>query len=265
MSNIHVEETKKKLDAIPLAMRGETRTKLVPWIFTNDHDFAPLVPKIDEAIKAQARTGRPRVAVLSGVGSLLTIAPHVDVDMFVSVDRNSFVLDEIERMVVAMREASDSEDFASMADLSGYFHAMREVGVNTESYWNMERESFGDQHFTASDDNFTASRRALMESPVLYSQGNFTDPYYVEALGKALQGTDIVYASYTDLAEWYPKFLDVVPLLGVADNGVIAWSSNKGQTDARPVAKLSLSPDQYLTEAREGIVDNNVTYFQEHV
>lgn len=254
----------KTVSQIPWHQRGEIRTKLVPWVYTNDHNFADVMPRLVESVCAQKRNGRFRIAVLSGVGSILNIAPHVDVDLFVSVDRNSFVLDQVRKMVENVQDAQTPWEYLRVAQLKTFFRDLKEMHADPRPYWNMERDSFGSWHFLASPENYRKTKDVIKKTPVFYSQGNFAHAPYVKALGDAFAGASITYASFTDLAEWSPEFFDVVHFLPLAADAVIAWSTNKGN-EGRPIAQISVGLDEYVQSAKTAAAGLSVDYFLPHV
>lgn len=255
----------KQLAAIPWSKRGEIRTKLVPWIYTNDHGFDSIIDQIITSTKEQNRNGKLRAGVLSGVGSILNIAPHAEVDFFVCVDRNSFVLDQIRRMIQTMQEANTPDEYIQISQLETFFLDLRGMGADPEPYWYMEVESFGKRHFLASQENYLRSKKSLSSIPVFYTQGNFANPPYVEALGQALTGATVSYASFTDLAEWSPQFLDSISYLPFADDSVIVWSTNKNRPEGKPLARISFGINNYIHEQSATLDGLTVSYFKSHV
>ena len=255
---------RERLSIIPQEKRGKLRHKLVPWIYTNDEGFGNQMPFLIDSVRAQKKTGNMRAAVLSGVGSLFNIAPYADVDFFVSVDRNSFVLDCVQEMVHMVKEASTPEECIRSSFLTSFFDRMREEGIETKDYYNIERASFGDWHFLASQENFDRTRNTLLKTPVMTSQGNFTSPEYVSELGNALQGLDVSYASFTDLGEWYKEFLDLVPALPFSKDSTIVWATNRSG-DGNPSVQLSTGIDDYLSTSRKINETLEVDYFKAHV
>src|SRR3990167_5925593 len=93
LTDMNLQFMRSKLAAIPIQKRGELRTKLVPWIYTNDMGFGQALSQITEGMKRQKRGRKPRTGIISGVGAILTVAPYLDLDAVISIDRNSFVLD----------------------------------------------------------------------------------------------------------------------------------------------------------------------------
>lgn len=255
----------KNLAQIPWSKRGEIRTKLVPWIYTNDHKFDELIPKIHLALNTQNRSGKPRAAVLSGVGSILNIAPWIDVDFFVSVDRNSFILDQVRRMVQNVQDASTVQEYDQIDQRETMFADLAAMGSDPKPYFDIERESFSLWHFTKSHDLYQLAKKRMTETPVYYTQGNFAHRPYVQALGQALDGVDVTYASFTDLGEWSPEFLDVAHYLPTIADSVIVWSTNQGQPEGKPLARMSIGLDQYISQQTEALVGNDVKYFQSHI
>jgi len=256
---------RESLSLIPTKVRGEIRNKLVPWIYTNDHDFAALMPYIQEAVVKQQRGTKPRVAVLSGVGAFANVAPYMNVDAIVSVDRNSFVLDQVLEMADTIRSSSTLADFESSTRRADFFARMKVVGIEADEYWQMEKASFADQHLTASTARYADCRATLLKTPVLTTQGNFVHEPYVKALAEALKNTDITYASFTDLAEWSPEFFDIIQNLPMTKNAVVVWSTNQNQ--GKPEARMSVGLENYILEGRAA-ADNlkgKVTYHAPHV
>src|SRR3990167_3492348 len=139
MTTLDTRLYRANLSTIPQEKRGELRHKLVPWIYTNDRGFKDALPVIDQMMREQKRNGKPHTAVLSGVGSLLNIAPFVDVDFFVSVDRNSFVLDQVMEMVHMVKEADTPERCLQSSFLTQFFEEMTQRGVETGEYFDIER------------------------------------------------------------------------------------------------------------------------------
>lgn len=257
-----VSDTKtywKKLASIPWSYRGKTYTKPIPWIYTSDHAFASIIPTIIEKVKIQKRTRNLRVAIFSGVGSLLTIAPFVKVDFFICVDRNSFVLDMARKMVETIQEASNPWEFIQKFQLDTLFADLKVMKVDPEPYWITERESFKFWHFLASVDNYNNTRKTLLEKPVYYTQGDFTNRYYIQGLSQALKGTNISYAGFSDQAEQSPEFLDFVRHLPITQDAVIVWATNQGQPKGEPLTKISVGPDTYIQEQQALLAENKVT------
>lgn len=260
----------KKLAQIPWSKRGEIRTKLVPWVYTNDHKFTDIYLDIEGGMRNQHRSGRPRAAVLSGVGSILNVSPIVDVDFFISVDRNSFVLDQVRRMVQNIQDAPTRDEYEQIDQRDTFFVDLAAMGADPAPYFSIETESFGEWHILSRDFVYEKSRNTLLKTPVYYSQGNFANASYVEALGHALAGVDVSYASFTDLAEWSPEFLDVVSYLPIQCDGVIVWSTGENQPEGNPIARVSIGLDQYVAEQRSAIQRQQNTgmlsdYFKVHV
>ncbi len=260
----------KKLAQIPWSKRGEIRTKLVPWIYTNDHKFTYIYSDIKNGMLHQHRSGRPRAAILSGVGSLLNITPIVDVDFYISVDRNSFVLDQVRRMVQNIQDAPTRDEYEQVDQRETFFADLAAMGADPSPYFSIETESFGAWHILSNDSIYRKSRNRLLTTPVFYSQGNFTSASYVESLGHSLSGVDVSYASFTDLAEWSPEFLDVVSYLPIQHYGVIVWSSGENQPEGNPIARISVGLDQYIDEQRSAIQRQQHSgmlsdYFRAHV
>lgn len=251
------------LRGIPDSSRGEITNNPVPWIYSNDHEFANIMEQIVEAGKKSIPTGKPRIAILSGTGSIFNVAAHMQADSIISVDLNRFVMDQVQRSVENIQRSTTLKDFHYAERKEKLFSEMRAQGVDPEPYWDMERESFGQWHFTSSESAYRAARKKMLATPVFYSQGNFTHKPYVESLGKALAPAEISYASFTDLAEWYPQFLDLVPLLGIADDAPIVWSTNN--IEEKPIARVSIGTAAYIKDQREAMRGKKVTYFQKDI
>ncbi len=264
IEDMNIQHMRHQLAHIPMSKRGELRTKLVPWIYTNDLGFADSLDMISQGISRQKRNGKPRVGIISGVGALLTVTPYLDVDCLVSIDRNSFVLDQVFKMVDTIRKAESKEEYQELAQLDEFFGLMKLEQVDAESYYNVERESFGDRHFLANDSAYQKSRKALNSTQILFSQGNFTYHPYVHALGKALSAGEVVYANFTDLGEWYPEFFSVIADFPLAPDAVINWSTNKTQ-EGTPQSMMSTGLEEYLTQAQQAMSQLDVSYFKQHV
>ena len=267
LTDMNLQFMRSKLAAIPIEKRGELRTKLVPWIFTNDVGFGSALSQISKGMERQKKGGKPRAAVISGVGALLTVAPYLDLDAVVSIDRNSFVLDQVQKMVQTIHEAETREEYKELAQLEEFFGLMQLEDVDPEPYYEIEKQSFGKKHFLASDNSYQKSRQALQKTPVFFSQGNFTHKPYIDELGNAMRDTEVVYANFTDLGEWYPQFFQAIAEFPLAEDSVISWSTNN-KNEGRPQAMVSIGLEDYLQNAQnaqnamQGI---DISYFKAHV
>lgn len=264
IEDMNIQQMRNKLAQIPMAKRGELRTKLVPWIYTNDLGFGDNLDVIQKGIRQQKRNGKPRVGIISGVGAILTVTPYLDIDCLVSIDRNSFVLDQVFKMVDTIRQSESKEEYQELAQLEEFFGLMKLEQVDAESYYNVERNSFGERHFLASDESYQKSRTALNAAKVLFSQGNFTYRPYVQELGNALSEGEVVYANFTDLGEWYPEFFSVISDFPLSEDAVINWSTNKTQ-EGTPQSMVSTGLQEYLTQAQQSMEELDVSYFKQHV
>ncbi len=255
-----------QLESIPLGARGEINSNPVPWIFTNDAGFKEILPGIEHALSLQKVGDKPRVALLSGVGSFATMAGLLpDIDCFVSADLTSAIFPPIQRSLDAIHKSFGPNGYINQYDARHYFAELQALGVDPTPYWNIERTSFGERHFLASAENFTKSKKVLDSKPFLFTQGNFVHKPYVEALALAMKGGEIPYASFTDLAEWYPEFLDLVAQLPFTEDSVIVWSTNHGQKEAQPVAQYSVGVENYIKEARAALEGTHVSYHRQYL
>lgn len=264
IEDMNMQHLRHQLANISMSKRGELRTKLVPWIYTNDLGFADSLDRISEGISRQKRNGKSRVGIISGVGALLTVTPYLELDCLVSIDRNSFVLDQVFKMVDTIRNAETKEEYLELAQLDELFGLMKLEQVDAETYYHVERESFGDKHFLASDAAYQKSKRALSDTQVLFSQGNFTHRPYVRSLGEALSDGEIVYANFTDLGEWYPEFFSVIADFPLTPDAVINWSTNKTR-EGTPQSMVSRGLEEYLEQAQQAMAQIDVSYFKQHV
>ncbi len=263
IENMSLQTVRERLSAIPADKRGELRTKLVPWIFTNDTRFDQSLDAIKLGVDNQKHHKRPKSAIISGVGAIQTVAPYLNVDVIVAIDRNTFVLDQIHKMVGTLKECATRNEYFGEMQYETFFELMRLEGVDPEPYFTIEKESFGEKHFLATDVNYDKSRQALSNIPILFSQGNFTHRPFIEELSNALRDTQISYANFTDLGEWYPAFFQEITALHLADDSVISWSTN--QDEGKPSSRVSLGLEEYLEEAQKEFSTINVNYFRSHV
>jgi hypothetical protein len=260
-----VAQIGKRLEAIPPNMRGEVTSTPVPWFFTNDSGFASLLPRIETALSHQKLGKDPRIALLSGAGSFANMAPYFKADGIVCADVTDGIFSSIERSRSAIVSSFGPKSYIRTYDAPTYFKQMKDLGADPTPYWEIERTSFGDRHFLATDGNFERTKKALEKTPFFYSQGNFVHRPYVEALAAALSGSVLSYGSFTDLAEWYPDFLDLVALLPFANDSVIVWSTNQGQKEAHPVAQFSVGVENYIADARKALAGTNVSYHKQYL
>lgn len=266
-----VDELGRRLGDIPASVRGDVNSNQVPWICTNDVGFSDIIPGIRAQLSEQKTTGKPRVALLSGVGSIASIAslPN-DIDAFVSVDITDAIFSPIQRQVDAILASNTIAEYHEHYNQSELFTQLQSVGRDPQPYWEIEKNSFGQEHFLASAENFLATKKALTDKPLYFVHGNFNHKPLVDALGGALHGCDIPYASFTDLADWSPSFLDLLPALPLNSDTVVVWSQNKGQPEGltvpTPVARYSLGVESYIADAKAVAIETSyqVKFIGEH-
>jgi len=260
-----VAKVGQRLDTIPREVRGDITNALVPWFFTNDSGFAELMPGIENALSTQKQGEKPRIALLSGAGSFATMAGYFKADGIVCADVTSGIFPSIERSRNAIATSYGTNGYIRTYDAPTYFKQMRDLGADPTPYWEIERTSFADRHFLASEKNFSRTKKALDKIPFFYSQGNFVHEPYVRALAESMSGTELSYGSFTDLAEWYPAFLDLVNILPFTKDSVIVWSTNKGQKEAQPVARFSVGVENYIADARAALAGTSVSYHKQYL
>jgi len=257
-----IGELGRRLASIPNGVRGEVNSNQVPWICTNDVGFSEIIPGIRADLSKQKTTDKPRVALLSGVGSIASIAslPN-DIDAFVSVDITDAIFSPIQRQVDAILASNTIEEYHKHYNQPELFAQLQAAGIDPQPYWEIEKNSFGKEHFLASIDNFLATKQALTDKPLYFVHGNFNHKPFVDALGNALQGCDIPYASFTDLADWSPSFLDLLPAVPLNNETVVVWSQNKGQPEGltvpTPLARYSLGVKSYIADAKAATIETS--------
>lgn len=251
----NIADLGRRLDSIPPELRGDINSNPVPWIYTNDAGFSHIIPGIQDALLKQKSGNKPRIALLSGVGSFASIARlPKDIDAFVCVDITDAIFSPIQREVSSIAESSTRDVFHQHYNQAELIDTLAKHGADPTPYWDIEVTSFGKEHFLASEENYKATKKALQGKPFLFVQGNFVHRPFVDALGEALKDCDVPYASFTDLADWSPNFLDLLPSIPLTNETVVVWSQNKDQPKGldvpTPLARFSVGVQNYISDAR---------------
>lgn len=258
-----IESYRLKLAAMPAELRGETHSRLVPWIYTNDQQFFSIIPKLRDASRGQRRDSKTRVAVFCTAGSFLCLAPYIHADFFLSIDSNGFVIDRIKETVESIKQSDLPSEYVALAESNEYFKQMKYHGIDAREYWLMERASFGERHFLASLHNYKLARIALLSHPVLYVQGNLSFPPFIHALAEIFRDAVIPYINITDLHEWSPEIPGMLSQLPLTSDAIVSWSTNM-QQDGFPVARLSQGYEHFLREVDCQTGIPTVQYFKKY-
>lgn len=242
-------------------LRGKIGSKIVPWIYSNDYGFEKIIPALKIKSKKLFTGKRIKIGLFVGVGSLFNVAPWVDVDFFLMIDRNGFVLDRVKEMVEGIKQADLPSEYEAYVESADYFNTMEGMHIDVKNYWLAEHKSFGKKHFLASIQNYKRTRLTLTTRPVLYVQGDLSFESFVEALSSALNNTVISYMNISDLGEWSQKALDLLPRLPISHDVLISWSTNQNH-DGIPIAKLTQGYDHFLKDAKTTSYGLSVNYFR---
>src|SRR3989338_2341837 len=230
-------------------LRGKINSKIVPWIYSNDYGFETIIPTLKIKSKKLATGKHIKVGLFIGVGSLFNIAPCIDVDFFLTIDRNGFVLDRVKEMVDGIIQADLPSEYKAYVEPEDYFSTLERMNIDVKNFWLAEHKSFGKKHFLASMQNYKRARLTLTTRPVLYVQGDLSFEAFVKALSAALNNTVISYMNVSDLGEWSQKALDLLPQLPIARDVLISWSTNQHH-DGVPVTRLTQGYEHFLKDAK---------------
>lgn len=245
---VPIEQYRLAIASIPHTKRGEVLHQVVPWIYTKEDCYKEIVPQLYKRSKRQAKLGKYKIALFVGIGALPCLAPYVNADLFLIIDKNSFVLDRIKEIIEGIKQSDLPDEYRHLVQSETYFSILDHLGVQAKLYWKLEQESFGSAHFLNSVENYKRTRFTFMTRPILYAHGNMNHRPFMNSLGKILTGSVISYLNLSNLGEWSPAAVTLLPYLPLADDALISWSTTHNNT-VRPTARLSQGYPQYAINA----------------
>ena len=254
-----IEGLKYNLDGI--RNRGNISRQPVPYLHKDDHNFGNLMDTIQAKMKEQGKTGAIRSGVVVGTGAMLSIAPDIDVDAWLVLDNNNFVLEWSEQTVQTLRQQPNRNGYTSQVYSSGLAREAKTNRIDPNEWLEIEKQALGKLHFLNSDNRFAQAKQKLTRTPVLFSQGDLSNRQYMEELARVLQthNAEIAFANLTDVLEFAPPIGDVIDLLPFRDDAIIAHATRFGTTNNHPAARVSFGVQQYKQNA---IAEKNLFYQQ---
>ena len=199
-----IEGLKHNLDGI--RSRGHVSRQPVPYLHKDDHNFGNLMDTIQLKLKEQRKTGAMRLGIVVGTGAMLSIAPDIDVDTWLVLDNNNFVLEWSEQTVQAIRQQPNRREYTNQVYSGVLAQEAKSNRIDPNEWLEIEKQALGRLHFLNSDSRFTQAKQQLTKTPVLFCQGNLSSREYMEELTSVLRShnAEIAFANLTDVLEFAP-------------------------------------------------------------
>ncbi len=258
--NREMGEFQSDLESIP--HRGRITREPVPYLHKDDHNFGNLMDTIQIKLKEQQKkTGSIRLGIVVGTGALLSIAPEIDIDAWLVLDYNAFVLEWSRQTITALRHSQTRSFYEQWVYQNPHAAETKAKGIDPNEWLEIEKQALGKFHFLNSDNRFLRAKHKLTSTPVLFSQGDLSNREYMEELAQILRShnTEIAFANLTDILEFAPLIGDVIELLPFKEDAVIAHATRFGTTNNHPAARVSIGVEEYKQNA---VAEKNLFYQQ---
>ncbi len=225
-------EIQYRIEGLNLALnhiehRGRTERRPVPYLHKDDFNFSNFLPDINHTINKQEKTSKLKLGIVVGTGSILSIAPHINVDAWLVLDNNEFVIEWLRLTSNIAKDASSISQYRNDVFSSTLAEEARNSRIKPEESLEWEMRALGESHFLASDENYRATCEVINGVPILYSLGDLSDSQYTQELSEAIEhnGAEIHYANLTDIYEFNEKSLGAISKLPFIKDVAISWAT----------------------------------------
>lgn len=138
--------------------RGHISRQPVPYLHKDDHNFGNLMGTVKTKLKEQSKSGAMRLGVVVGTGAMLSIASDVDVDAWLVLDNNNFVLEWSEQTVQALRQQPNRSGYTSQVYSGSLAQEAKSNRIDPNEWLEIEKQALGRLHFLNSDSRFDQAK-----------------------------------------------------------------------------------------------------------
>lgn len=187
---------------------GPLEYRLDGTLYTTDDGYKDVL----EQLKYSPSKSGPCIGIFVGSGGLLSLLPDLPIDIALSLDMNTAVLDFNQLLIQLVKEARNPRDVLSLMTtkesvekipLLKQIADLHEDADFIVSYIREEGRQFGEQHWT-NPKHFEKVKGALEKKPVIDIAANLLNPDFTGALVIAAShfNASITFANFTNVHEW---------------------------------------------------------------